>query len=179
MPTSSGRSPPPRRTDRPGRQAKVGITGRSAQSTLCRHRHNVDNGSAYSGAEERLNRVGPSAPSSSRSSGCPSRRVSTRPVRTTSSRGASCCGRAWPELPRGRAIVGDRAYRGLANLAERRQVALDIKTPPPAVTRFVPLRPLGKIAHAFAQLGRWRRPSRCYEGSVASAKAWLEVALAG
>jgi len=55
-----------------------------------------------------------------------------------------------PELPRVRAIVGDRAYRGLANLAERRHVSLDIKAPLPGVTRFVPLWPLVKIEHAFA-----------------------------
>jgi len=29
---------------------------------------------------------------------------------------------------------------------------------------------------AFAQLGRWRRLSRCYEGTVASARTWLQVA---
>ena len=40
-------------------------------------------------------------------------------------------------------------------------------------TEFVPLRPLVKIEHAFAQFGRWRRPSHCYEGSLASARAWL------
>ena len=33
--------------------------------------------------------------------------------------------------------------------------------------------------HVFAQLGRWRRLSRCYEGSEASARAWLEVASVG
>jgi putative transposase len=43
----------------------------------------------------------------------------------------------------------------------------------------VPLRPLVKVEHAFAQLGRWRRLSRCYEGSVASARTWLEVASVG
>lgn len=42
-----------------------------------------------------------------------------------------------------------------------------------------PIRPLYKIEHAFAQLGRWRRLSRCYEGSQASATAWLEVASVG
>lgn len=82
-------------------------------------------------------------------------------------------------LPRLRAIVGDRAYRGLEKLAARRQLSLDIKAPPPGVTGFVPIRPLVKIEHAFAQLGRWRRLSRCYEGSVASARAWLEVASVG
>jgi len=82
-------------------------------------------------------------------------------------------------LPRLRAIVGDRAYRGLAAIAARTGLALDIKRPPADATGFVPLRPLVKIEHAFAQLGRWRRLSRCYEGSVASARAWLEVAAVG
>jgi transposase len=44
---------------------------------------------------------------------------------------------------------------------------------------FVPLAPLYKVEHAFAQLGRWRRLSRCYEGTEASARAWLEVASVG
>lgn len=83
------------------------------------------------------------------------------------------------ELPRLRAIVGDRAYRGLEKLASRRRVALEIKAPPPGLSGFVPLRPLYRIEHAFAQLGRWRRLSRCYEGSAASARAWLEVASVG
>lgn len=82
-------------------------------------------------------------------------------------------------LPRLRAIVGDRAYRGLARLAARKGLALDIKAPPPGASGFMPLRPLVKVEHAFAQLGRWRRLSRCYEGSEASARAWLEVASVG
>ena len=55
-------------------------------------------------------------------------------------------------------------------------VALDIKAPPKGTSGFVPLAPLYKVEHAFARLGRWRRLSRCYEGSAASARAWLEVA---
>jgi putative transposase len=82
-------------------------------------------------------------------------------------------------LPRLRAIVGDRADRGLELLAARKQLALDIKAPPAGTSGFVPLRPLVKIEHAFAQLGRWRRLSRCYEGSEASARAWLEVSSVG
>jgi transposase len=35
--------------------------------------------------------------------------------------------------------------------------------------------PLYRVEPAFACLGRWRRLSRCYEGSAASARAWLEV----
>lgn len=82
-------------------------------------------------------------------------------------------------LPRLRAIVGDRAYRGLAAIARQKGLALDLKRPPDGATGFVPIRPLYRIEHAFAQLGRWRRLSRCYEGSEASARAWLEVASVG
>jgi putative transposase len=78
-----------------------------------------------------------------------------------------------------REIVGDRAYRGLAGLNDRKHVRLDIKAPPPGASGFVPIRPLYRIEHAFAQLGRWRRLSRCYEGTEASARAWLEVASVG
>ena len=35
------------------------------------------------------------------------------------------------------------------------------------------------VEHAFAQLGRWRQQSRCYEGTETSARAWLEVASFG
>ena len=38
------------------------------------------------------------------------------------------------------------------------------------------LAPLYRVEHAFARLGRWRRLARCYEGTEASARAWLEVA---
>jgi len=82
-------------------------------------------------------------------------------------------------LPRLRAIVGDRAYRGLAAIARQKGLALDLKRPPAGATGFVPIRPLYRIEHAFAQLGRWRRLSRCYEGTEASARAWLEVASVG
>jgi putative transposase len=83
------------------------------------------------------------------------------------------------ELPRVSAIVADRGYRGLAKMAARRHVTLDIKAPPKGTSGFVPLAPLYKVEHAFAQLGRWRRLSRCYEGTEASARAWLEVASVG
>jgi transposase len=84
-----------------------------------------------------------------------------------------------PELPRLRAVVGDRAYRGLTRIARHKRMALDIKAPPSGRRGFTPIRPLVKIEHAFAQLGRWRRLSRCCEGSAASARAWLEVASVG
>jgi hypothetical protein len=84
-----------------------------------------------------------------------------------------------PGLARLRAIVGDRAYRGLAKFAARKHIALDIKAPPAGVSGFVPIRPLYRIEHAFAQLGRWRRLSRWFEGREASARAWLEFASVG
>ena len=35
------------------------------------------------------------------------------------------------------------------------------------------------MEHPFARLGRWRRLSRCYEGTPENARAWLEVAALG
>ncbi len=83
------------------------------------------------------------------------------------------------DFPRLQAIEADRGYRGLAKLAARRQLKLDIKAKLPGSVGFTPIGPLWRVEHAFAQLGRWRRLSRCYEGSEASAKAWLEVASMG
>jgi transposase len=45
--------------------------------------------------------------------------------------------------------------------------------------RITPLRPLYKVEHAFAQLGRWRRLSRRCEGTETSAEAGLDVAWFG
>jgi putative transposase len=103
--------------------------------------------------------------------------VSARPHDVSAAR--ELLGEHLPDLPRLRAVVGDRAYRGLTRLAKRKRVTLDIKAPPPGRSGFTPIRPLYKIEHTFAQLGRWRRLSRCYEGSEASATAWLEVASVG
>ncbi|HEX7949744.1 MAG TPA: IS5 family transposase [Candidatus Limnocylindrales bacterium] len=80
------------------------------------------------------------------------------------------------EFPRLAAVVADRGYRGLAALAGRNKLALDIKAPPKGKPGFTPLAPLWRVEIAFARLGRWRRLSRCYEGTEASARAWLEVA---
>ena len=44
------------------------------------------------------------------------------------------------------------------------------------VKGFTPSAPLYRVEHAFARPSRWRRLSRCYEGTETSAKAWLEVA---
>jgi putative transposase len=83
------------------------------------------------------------------------------------------------DLPLVRDVIADRGYRGLSALAAKRQIGLTIKAPPKGSSGFVPLAPLYKVEHAFARLGRWRRLSRCYEGTEASARAWLEVACLG
>jgi putative transposase len=75
-----------------------------------------------------------------------------------------------------KAIVADRGYRGLAKMAAKRQITLDIKGSAQGNCGFTPMAPLYKVEHAFARLGRWRRLSRCYEGTAESARAWLEVA---
>ena len=46
------------------------------------------------------------------------------------------------DFPRVQAVVADRGYRGLAKLAARRQVRLDIKAPPKGSSGFVPIGPL-------------------------------------
>jgi hypothetical protein len=68
------------------------------------------------------------------------------------------------DLPSVRAIVGDRAYRGLARLADRKHLALDIKAPPPGVSGFTPIRPLYQIEHAFAGAGALAPPVALLRG---------------
>lgn len=84
-----------------------------------------------------------------------------------------------PALGTVRAVVADRGYRGLAKMANKKGIRLDIKAPPKGTVGFKPIAPLYRVEHAFARLGRWRRLSRCYEGSAESARAWLEVAALG
>ena len=67
----------------------------------------------------------------------------------------------------------------VTKLAASKRVALDIKAPQAGRRGFTPIAPLYTIEHAFTKLGRWRRLSRCYERSEASARAWLEVASVG
>ncbi len=81
-----------------------------------------------------------------------------------------------PALGSVKAIVADRGYRGLNKLVAKQGLVLDIKAPPKGTSGFTPIAPLYRVEHVFARLGRWRRLSWCYEGSAASARAWLEVA---
>lgn len=80
------------------------------------------------------------------------------------------------ELPHVRAIVADRGYGGLRAQTHAKGLTLDIKAPPTGSKGFVPMKPLVRVEHAFARLGRWRRLSRCFDGTVGSAQARLEVA---
>jgi putative transposase len=81
-----------------------------------------------------------------------------------------------PALGTVKAIVADRGYRGLNKMAAKQGIVFDIKAPPKGTVGFTPIAPLYRVEHAFARLGRWRRLSRCYEGSAESARAWREVA---
>lgn len=81
-------------------------------------------------------------------------------------------------LPRLVRLMADRGYRGLASFADARGVELIVKAPP-IPGGFSPIKPLFEVEQAFGWLGRWRRLSRCYEGTTASARAWLAVACVG
>lgn len=84
-----------------------------------------------------------------------------------------------PHLPRLAAVVADRGYRHLDKLCAQLGLTLDIKAPPRGVKRFVPIGPLWKVEHAFSWLGRYRRLTRSFEGTAASARAWVEIAATG
>jgi hypothetical protein len=67
----------------------------------------------------------------------------------------------------------------LAKAAGKHDARVVIKAPAPEQVGFVPIAPLYKVEHAFAQLGRWRRLSRCFEQTQMSAEAWLQIAAFG
>jgi hypothetical protein len=52
----------------------------------------------------------------------------------------------------------------------------DIKATPKGTVGFTPSGPFRKVEPALARLGRWRRLSRCGEGTSARDRAWLDVA---
>jgi hypothetical protein len=86
---------------------------------------------------------------------------------------------ALPALATVTDLLADRGYRGLTKAAGMHHARVQIKAPAPGQSGFKPIAPLYKIEHAFAQLGRWRRLSRCFEQTQMSAEAWLHVAAFG
>lgn len=71
---------------------------------------------------------------------------------------------------------GDLTRTERAGASPQREAGSQVPT---GTTGFVPIGPLWRVEHAFAQLGRWRRLSRCYEGTADSARAWFETAAFG
>lgn len=100
-------------------------------------------------------------------------------ARTMSARVAGCSTAPLPALGTVKAVVADRGYRGLGKMTAKKGIKLDIKAPLKGTVGFTPIAPLYRVEHTFARLGRWRRLSRCYEGTPESARAWLEVAALG
>ncbi len=86
---------------------------------------------------------------------------------------------ALPDLPRVSLVLADRGYKALERAAKRYDARLEIRSPAPGSVGFTPLPLVWRVETTFAQLGRWRRLSRCLEGSAESARAWLEVACLG
>ena len=87
-----------------------------------------------------------------------------------------------PALPSARDVLADRGYTGLWKATAKHGACwlhIRVPSPPPPGQTFSPIVPLVKVEHAFAQLGRWRRLSRCFEQTRESAKGWMEVAAFG
>lgn len=78
---------------------------------------------------------------------------------------------ALPELPRVHAVLADRGHQALGPAAGRHGAHLAVKAQPAGSVGFVPVAMLWRAENAFAQLGRWRRLSRCFKGTTASAGA--------
>jgi transposase len=86
---------------------------------------------------------------------------------------------ALPGLPRVSLVLADRGYKALDKAAQRHHARFEVRSRPPGTVGFKPLALVWRVETTFAQLGRWRRLSRCFEGSAESARAWLEVACFG
>lgn len=85
-----------------------------------------------------------------------------------------------PRHPRVSSVLGDRGFRGLEGpLVREHGVRVEIKHRDRAKGEFKPIRPLWRVEDCFAELGRWRRLSRSFEATPASATAWMQVACVG
>ncbi len=54
-----------------------------------------------------------------------------------------------PALGSVKAIVADRGYRGLGELAAKQGLVLDIKAPPNGTSGFIPIAPLYRVEHCL------------------------------
>lgn len=102
---------------------------------------------------------------------------SARPHDVTA--GRTLLDRALPGLPRVTLVLADPGYKALDKAAQRHNARFEVRRRAPGATGFTPLALVWRVETTFAQLGRWRRLSRCFEGSRESAEAWLEVACFG
>ena len=85
-----------------------------------------------------------------------------------------------PHVPRVVSVLGDRGFRGLEGpLLRNHGVTVEIKHRDRLPGEFKPIRPLWRVEDAFAEIGRWRRLARSFEGTPASATAWMQVACVG
>jgi transposase len=86
-----------------------------------------------------------------------------------------------PQAPRVATVMGDLGFRSLPGPVRRDHgvEVLVMQRPDRQPGEFKPIRPLWKVEAAFAALGRWRRLARSFEGTVASATAWMQVAAVG
>jgi putative transposase len=90
------------------------------------------------------------------------------------------CDAALPHLPRVKDVLADAGFMPLvAAVGRQHKVKVTIKTWTPKRKGFKPMQPVWRVENCFAQLGRYRRLSRSFEGSVESADAWLHVACVG
>lgn len=84
---------------------------------------------------------------------------------------------ARPQLTRLTKVFADAAYTSLvARAGEELDVTIDIRKRPAGTRGFVPLQPLWRVERSFGWLSRCRRLRHDYEGTVASAQTFAQVA---
>ena len=85
---------------------------------------------------------------------------------------------------RPRLIVADSIYNGgiaewVRSLRARTRLRLEIRAKEPGATTFKPIPFRWRVERTFASLGRWRRLSKDYEATTASAEAFIKLAMIG
>jgi transposase len=91
--------------------------------------------------------------------------------------GRVLCDTALPQRPRVTDLLCDQGFSPLVQrVHSRHAVTVEVKKWTPKPKGFKPMWPLWRVEDCFARLGRWRRLSRCYEATTASATTWLTVA---